>query len=189
MHHSQRLWATASAAWRSIIVATARHCRPVTGRPAKASTGGGLGGTPPRGRGGGGGAGGPRRTRLFSSSQAAFENSRRKPPLSDMTADALQGYVEHGLRPAREGGVELCCTPELEAAIFVLGPHNGVWDLLPDVDVPVLVVSGAFEPDQPSASAAQIAERLPRGDLVVLPDQGHLGPFSHPTEVADVVSA
>jgi pimeloyl-ACP methyl ester carboxylesterase len=130
-----------------------------------------------------------RRTRHFASFQAAFENFRRKPPLSDMTADALQGYVEHGLRPAREGGVELCCTPELEAAIFVLGPHNGVWDLLPDVDVPVLVVSGAFEPDQPSASAAQIAERLPRGELVVLPDQGHLGPFSHPTEVADVVSA
>jgi pimeloyl-ACP methyl ester carboxylesterase len=130
-----------------------------------------------------------RRKRHFPSFQAAFENFRRKPPLSEMTAEALRGYVEHGLRPHPDGGVELCCPPELEAAIFVLGPHNGVWDLLPDVEVPVLVVSGAVEPDQPSASAAQIAERLPHGDLVVLPDQGHLGPFSHPREVADVVSA
>ena len=78
-----------------------------------------------------------------------------------MTPESLRGYVEHGLRPVANGGVELCCPPELEAAIFVLGPHNGVWDLLPDVEVPVLVVAGAFEPDQPSASAAQIAERLP----------------------------
>jgi pimeloyl-ACP methyl ester carboxylesterase len=130
-----------------------------------------------------------RRKRRFPSFQAAFENFSRKPPLSLMTPESLRGYVEHGLRPVADGGVELCCPPELEAAIFVLGPNNGVWDLLPDVDVPVLVVAGAFEPDQPSASAAEIAERLPRGELVVLPEQGHLGPFSHPSEVAGVVSA
>ena len=47
----------------------------------------------------------------------------------------------------------------------MLGPHNGVWDLLPQIDVPVLVVTGAFEPDQPSAAAEQIAEQLPRGEL------------------------
>ena len=128
-----------------------------------------------------------RRRRQFPSREAAFENFSRKPPLSLMTAESLRGYVEHGLRPAPGGGVELCCPPELEAAIFVLGPNNGVWDLLPEVDVPVLVVSGAFEPDQPSASAAQIAERLPRGELRVLGEQGHLGPFSHPAEVADVL--
>ena len=130
-----------------------------------------------------------RRKRHFPSFQAAFENFGRKPPLSDMTAEALRGYVEHGLRPDRDGGVELCCPPELEAAIFVLGPDNGVWDMLPQIDVPVLVVSGAFEPDQPSAAAAQIAEQLPRGELIVLPHQGHLGPFSNPHEVAQVVSA
>lgn len=130
-----------------------------------------------------------RRKRHFASFQEAFENFQRKPPLSHMTAEALRGYVEHGLRPDRNGGVELCCPPELEAAIFVLGPLNGVWDLLPQIDVPVLVVTGAFEPDQPSAAAEQIADLLPRGELVVLSHQGHLGPFSHPGEVADVISA
>jgi pimeloyl-ACP methyl ester carboxylesterase len=130
-----------------------------------------------------------RRKRQFPSFQAAYDNFSRKPPLSLMTPESLRGYVEHGLRPVANSGVELCCPPELEAAIFVLGPHNGVWDLLPDVDVPVLVVAGAFEPDQPSASAAQIAERLPRGELVVLSDEGHLGPFTHPAAVAAVISA
>jgi pimeloyl-ACP methyl ester carboxylesterase len=129
-----------------------------------------------------------RRKRRFPSFQAAYENFRRKPPLSDMTAESLRGYVEHGLRPDHEGGVELCCAPELEAAIFVIGPRNGVWGLLPEIDVPVLVVSGAVEPDQPSELAAGIAERLPRGELVLLPHQGHLGPFSHPGEVAEVIA-
>ena len=106
-----------------------------------------------------------RKRALRRRSRQAFENFQRKPPLSLMTAESLRGYVEHGLRPDADGGVELCCPPELEAAIFVLGPHNGVWDLLPEIDVPVLVVTGAFEPDQPSATAHEIAERLPRGEL------------------------
>jgi len=130
-----------------------------------------------------------RRKRGFASFQAAFDNFGNKPPLSSMTAESLRGYVEHGLRLTADGEVELCCPPELEAAIFVLGPNNGVWDLLTDIDVPVLVLAGAVEPDQPSASALEIAERLPRGELLVLPELSHFGPFSHPREVADVVSA
>ena len=130
-----------------------------------------------------------RRKRGFASFQAAFDNFSSKPPLSLMTPESLRGYVEHGLRPTADGEVELCCPPELEAAIFILGPNNGVWDLLRDVDVPVLVVAGAFEPDQPSASARDITERLPRGELFVLPEQTHFGPFSHPHEIADVISA
>lgn len=130
-----------------------------------------------------------RRKRVFPSFQAAFDNFSRKPPLSSMTSDSLRGYVEHGLRPTPGGEVELCCPPELEAAIFVLGPNNGAWDLLADIDVPVLVVAGAFEPDQPSATAREIAEQLPRGELIVLPEQSHLGPFSHPDEVAGVIAA
>ena len=130
-----------------------------------------------------------RRKRGFASFQSAFDNFSSKPPLSLMTRESLRGYVEHGMRPTADGEVELCCPPELEAAIFILGPHNGVWDLLADIDVPVLVVVGAIEPDQPSASARDIAERLPRGDLLVLPEQTHLGPFSHPGDIADVISA
>jgi pimeloyl-ACP methyl ester carboxylesterase len=130
-----------------------------------------------------------RRKPVFPSFQAAFDNFDRKMPLSLMTAESLLGYVEHGLRPTSDGQVELCCPPELEAAIFELGPHNCVWDLLAEIDMPVLVVAGAYEPDQPSATAIEIAEELPRGELLVLPEQGHLGPFSHPHEVAGVISA
>ena len=83
----------------------------------------------------------------------------------------------------------LAAIAAMEAAIFIGGPDNGVWDLLHEIEVPVLVLAGAYEPEQPSASAEQIADELPRGELRMLPHLGHLGPFSHPAEVAALVSA
>jgi pimeloyl-ACP methyl ester carboxylesterase len=104
-----------------------------------------------------------------------------------MTPESLRGYVYHGLRLAADGGVELCCTPELEAAIFVAGFRNGVWDVLPEIDVAVTVITGVFEPDGTAFRSTQIAERLPRCELMVLPHMDHLGPFSDPVEVAELI--
>ncbi len=130
-----------------------------------------------------------RRRRRFASFDEAYENFRSKPPLSQMTPESLRGYVWHGLRPTADGDVELCCAPELEATIFMLAKDNGVWELLPEIDVPVLVVAGVVEADQPSFWAEQIAQRLPHGDVVLLPHQTHFGPFSHPDQVAELISA
>ena len=122
-----------------------------------------------------------RRKRQFPSFQAAFENFRRKPPLSAMTAEALRGYVEHGLRPTHDGGVELCCPPgarggdlRARAAQRRVGPAAGdrgarAGRVGRGRARPTVGVGGARSPsDSPAASS------------VVLPDQGHLGPFSHP---------
>ena len=130
-----------------------------------------------------------RRRRRFDSFEQAYDNFRSKPPLSQMTPESLRGYVHHGLRPVADGGVELCCPPELEAAIFVAGFDNGVWDVLPDIDVPVTVITGFVEPLGTSFRSTQIAERLPRGKLVVLPHMDHFGPFSHPREIAELIVA
>ena len=130
-----------------------------------------------------------RRRRRFESFDEAYANFAAKRPLSSMTPESLRGYVEHGLRPAPDGGVELCCPPELEAAIFMASRENGVWELLASIEVPVLVVSGIVEPDEPSQWSEPIAERLPRGEYHLFADQDHLGPFSHPEQVAKVVSA
>jgi pimeloyl-ACP methyl ester carboxylesterase len=129
-----------------------------------------------------------RRRRRFDSYDDAYDNFHSTRPLSLMTPESLRGYVVHGLRPAPDDGVELCCSPELEAAIFTLAQDNGVWELLPEVEVPVLVVTGVIEHDQPSVWAQPIAERLPHGEVVVRPLQTHFGPFSHPADLATLVA-
>lgn len=132
-----------------------------------------------------------RRRRVFASVDDAVENFRDKLPLSVMTPEVLRAYVEHGFRPVdREdaaAGIELIC--DIEADIFLTSRENGVWELLPSVTTPTTVVSGFVEDQQPSARCAEIAARIPGARFVLLPHQSHLGPFSHPDEVADLVLA
>ncbi len=127
-----------------------------------------------------------RRRRGFDSLDEAVANFSDKPPLSSMTAEVLRLYVEHGFGPV-DGGVELRCSPEYEAEIFIHARSNGVWDDLPHVTTPTLVIAGRVEERQPSERGRAIAERLANGTYLELPHQTHFGPFSHPDELADLV--
>lgn len=132
-----------------------------------------------------------RRRARFESLTAARENFRSKPPLSLFEPAALQAYVEHGLRPVDPddpaAGVELCCTPRFEVATFEGSFTNGVWDLLPAIETPALVIAGVIEGDQPSRFAAGVADRLPVGRYLELPHMTHFGPFTHIAEIADII--
>jgi pimeloyl-ACP methyl ester carboxylesterase len=132
-----------------------------------------------------------RRRRTFASRDDAAANFAAKPPLSLMVPAALRAYVEHGFRDVTgadgEPAVELCCSPELEAGIFLLGRDNDVWPLLHEIRTPCLVIGGRVEEMQPSAATEAIANELPGGRYVRLDHQSHFGPFSHPEEIADLV--
>jgi pimeloyl-ACP methyl ester carboxylesterase len=129
-----------------------------------------------------------RRRRRFPSRAEARQNYAAKPPLSLMTDEVLDNYVEHGFRDVIDEhgspAVELCCPPELEAAIFMGGRDNGVWELLADIEVPCTIVSGMVLEMQPSASTALVADELPNATFVLESDQTHFGPFSHPDALA-----
>lgn len=133
-----------------------------------------------------------RRSARFASFDAAFANYSAKPPLSLMVPDALRNYVEHGFREVVDdsggAGVELRCRPETEADIFVTGRDNGVWRLLPEILTPCVVVGGHVEEGQPSMQTEAIAGRLPNGRYLLLDDQTHFGPFSHPAVTARVIA-
>ncbi len=132
-----------------------------------------------------------RRSRTFPSFEAANENYASKPPLSLMVPEALRNYIAHGFRPAVDDDgrpvVELRCVPELEAAIFVTGRQNGVWELLPEIETPCLVIGGHVDQGQPSHYAEPIAARLPNGRYALRDEQTHFGPFSHPAATADLI--
>ena len=132
-----------------------------------------------------------RRRRRFASIREAVDNYVDKPPLSVLVPDALAQYVEHGFRPVvdEDGApaVELCCTPELEAGIFVGGRDNGVWELLAEIETPCTVIGGRVEERQPSSKTRPIAEQLPHGRYLLLDHHDHFGPLSHPDEIAALV--
>ncbi|HEX4983373.1 MAG TPA: alpha/beta hydrolase [Ilumatobacteraceae bacterium] len=128
-----------------------------------------------------------RRRRSFRSYQDAIDNYGSKPPMAAFTPDALHNYVEHGFAPTADG-VTLRCDPELEAQTFMNGRENGVWDLLPEITTPVLVVIGEADEFGPASTGDEMARRLANGTFRHLPHLDHMAPFTHPDEVADLVA-
>ena len=135
-------------------------------------------------------AGARRRRATFPSIEAAIENYSSKPPMASFAPAALDAYVRYGFRPDDGGaGIRLKCEPEHEAQTFESGGAHGTWAQLSGISVPTLVITGAVEEFQPSGRARPIAEALPRGRYLELPELDHFGPFTHPTLMAELIAA
>ena len=96
-----------------------------------------------------------------------------------------------GLRPVDpadpDGPVELCCSPETEAATFEGGATNDTWDRLGHIAVPTMVLGGALDAPPPRL-VEPIAARLPNGRYQLHPELDHFAPFSQPARLATLVS-
>jgi pimeloyl-ACP methyl ester carboxylesterase len=103
-----------------------------------------------------------------------------KPPLNALQSEALDAYVEHGMREVDGDGVELKCAPEHEAQMYAMGARNGLYERLSEVPVPVLVACGETSNAITPALAARIVELLPYGTLEVWEGRGHFGPLEDP---------
>ena len=128
-----------------------------------------------------------RRRATFDSYDAALANFAAKPPMNQFDSAAREAYVRYGFRKDADGHVHLKCEPALEAATYEMGGRHATWNVLHEIEVPVLVVAGHPDPGTPAALAAQIAERLANARYLQLDDLGHFGPMTHPVLVADVI--
>jgi pimeloyl-ACP methyl ester carboxylesterase len=127
-----------------------------------------------------------RRRPVFDSFETAAANYASKPPLAAFDPDALDAYVRHGFR-ADGDQVRLKCDPEHEARTFEQGGLQRTWDVLTDVDVPVVVVTGRVAEEGPSSVAGLVAQQLPHGRLVVVDALDHFGPLTDPGTIAAII--
>jgi pimeloyl-ACP methyl ester carboxylesterase len=128
-----------------------------------------------------------RRRNEWSSVDEIYDAYASKPPLDVMAPESLRAYVEYGVRDRGDGVLELKCRPEVEAAVYTMGPLNGAWERLPEVGAPTLVSCGETSTDIGPAWAETIADRLPRGGLEVWPGCGHFGPQQDPERCASSI--
>ncbi len=73
--------------------------------------------------------------------QTAYASLMGRGAFKGWASEALTAFVDHALRPAEQGGVQLKCSPQLEATIFS-SAANGLWRALRQVQTPVLMVYG-----------------------------------------------
>jgi len=125
------------------------------------------------------------RRAVWPSRAAARTAWQDKPMFAGWDPRAFDLYLEHGLRERPDGRVELCCPPEVEAAIFEQSGSLDVFDYAERVHAPSLVVraTGGF---LPQALFEALAEALPNGRLIESP-AGHLLPLEDPKGTAELL--
>ena len=97
-----------------------------------------------------------RRRRQWPDKEAAFSYFHGRKIYRDWTDEAVQSYVDYAIEDDREGGVTLCCAPEMESRYFSSLP-KGMWSALENVESETRIVMG--ESSYPfSLKAAQTAQ-------------------------------
>jgi pimeloyl-ACP methyl ester carboxylesterase len=118
-----------------------------------------------------------KRRNHWTSRDEALASYSSKPPLNALAPEALQAYVDYGMRARDDGGLELKCRPEDEAQMYTMGASLGLSPHLAEITVPVLVGAGADTTSITPEMAGGIASRLAHGSLEVWKGCGHFGPL------------
>ncbi|HEY0315494.1 MAG TPA: alpha/beta hydrolase [Sphingomonas sp.] len=139
-----------------------------------------------------------RRRRSFASAREMYDLLSPRSPYAVFERRVMEDYCRHALVPAASGdGLELCCAPEFEASVYMLGVSNTrIHETVRTIACPVTVMRGMeprgdedrasflFSPTWPGLAAA-----FPRGADVPLPGLTHFIPMQAPAETARIILA
>ena len=128
-----------------------------------------------------------RRRAVFESAADAFDHYRSRPLFERWPDEAIRLYVEHGTFQREDGRLQLKCPGEIEGEIFANSASLNIWEVLPRIKAPVLVIRGEHTEDFLGTLAASVAERVPNGRLETVPDAGHLAPMERPDAITDLI--
>lgn len=128
-----------------------------------------------------------RRRAIWDSPDAWFDKIRDRTPFNLWTEEALRDHCQHGVESTSDGQYQLRCPPIVEAEASLACADTNVHSLLNSIDVPVKVyrakvASGFRHPmdNVHSVTWPRLAEHLPQGTDVLLPDLSHFIPMQRP---------
>ena len=103
-------------------------------------------------------------------------------PLSDIDPTVLVDYIEHGAI-VHPDGIQLSCTPAVEASIYRLGGKLDLFSTANDVKVPALLAVGGLDP-LAQKFATDLAQVVASSQVEVFDELSHLGPLERPDLIA-----
>jgi pimeloyl-ACP methyl ester carboxylesterase len=112
---------------------------------------------------------------------------------SPLTAAAIR-YVAFGpsATPAQVAFYErmlIACPPDVRANVGIALSEIELYDSLPRLTVPTIVIAGESDRLTPPSHARKIAEMLPKLEqLIVLPQTGHMAPLERHREVTEALA-
>lgn len=130
-----------------------------------------------------------KRRTTFSSRKEAAENFCDKGPFATWGEEALEAYIEGGLRADGEGTWVLKCDPADEAEFYRGAFEQTTWDELPEISCPVVLVAGAGSDTHTGQYLDALTARFADVQLLVIDGASHFVPMEVPEIVAAVIDA
>lgn len=128
-----------------------------------------------------------KRRQVWASAEEMIAAYRTRPTFEHWRDDVLRLYAKEGTYRREDGQIALKCPGEIEAQVFENSASLDVWDVLPRVACPTLIMKGERTEKFLSMVATSAAARIPGARLVTITNAGHLAPMERPEAVADEV--
>jgi pimeloyl-ACP methyl ester carboxylesterase len=126
-----------------------------------------------------------RRRASFKSREDARQTLLARFPYSGFAPAALEAFLAGGL-VAEEGGVNLRCSPEIEAWIYEGAAALDLWGEVSEISVPVLLLR-AEHSSVPEVQAQRLASRAKRLVIREVAATTHFAPLERPDAVGSVI--
>src|SRR3990170_7270264 len=106
-------------------------------------------------------SGAAKRRMVWDSREELVDAYRERRAFASWREDVLRLFAEHGTFEREDGRVELKCPGEIEAELYRNSLSPDVWDLLPRVRCPALVIRGEHTEPLLALVAEGVAGRIP----------------------------
>jgi pimeloyl-ACP methyl ester carboxylesterase len=129
-----------------------------------------------------------KRTNTWQNEEEAMEYVRSKALFKSWNEEVLKLYVRYGMVRTDTGTLQLACSPQHEAALFMGGMQYDPWPILPNVTCPVLVLEGEKSENRHFIDLTEVVSHLPQGSHKIIEGAGHLIPMELPEKTTSIIA-
>ncbi len=128
-----------------------------------------------------------RRKDVWSDRQEALSYLRSKALFKNWDEEMLDLYITYGMKSLDAGGLQLACSPQREASLFMGGAHYNPWPILSKVTCPTLVLEGELSENRAFIDLPKATRMFAQGAYKLVHGAGHLIPQEKPRESLEII--
>jgi lipase len=128
-----------------------------------------------------------RRRDHWSNREEARTYLHSKALFKDWDSEMLDLYIDHGMKEAEGGGLQLTCSPRREASLFMGSMGYDPWPLLPQVACPTLILEGEKSQNRGFIDLKMVSSTIPKSTYRMVSHAGHLIPMENPKLTLEII--
>jgi lipase len=128
-----------------------------------------------------------RRRDHWSNREEARAYLLSKALFKDWDPEMLELYIDHGMKEAEGGGLQLTCSPRREASLFMGSMGYDPWPLLPRVVCPTLILEGEKSQNRGFIDLKMVTSTIPQSTYRMVSHAGHLIPMENPKLTLEII--